>query len=151
MEDKKKIVIDNENFFIENFTETSVNPLDNFFNANTIDETQHINIPEAEATAYDDKDNDLDRELSEITLIAKRTFEHQQKIALTVEPKFRAELLGVANNMLSTALMAISKKVDMKKNKDKLVRPKGLSIGNSENTNIIIADRNELLKRRKEQ
>lgn len=147
MEEKpnKRIVIDDEEFFIENMSEESEYPLDNFFNVNQVDETQHVNVPETQTITYDEKDNDLDRELSEITMLAKRTFDQQQKVAMTVEPKFRAELLGVANNMLTTALMAISKKVDMKKHKDKLVKPK-LTIGNSETTNIIVADRNEILK-----
>ena len=78
--------------------------------------------------------------------------EEQKKTAMRVEPKFRAELLGVANNLLAITLQAISKKADIKAKKDaNLARSKRqtLQIGNSENTNIIVADRNELLKARK--
>jgi len=60
-------------------------------------------------------------------------------------------LLGVANNLLNTTLAAISKKADMKIKKDVVLsRSKKISINNSENTNIIVADRNELLKLRKQ-
>lgn len=150
MTDKRKIVKYDGDDFSPDFNK---HPLDEFFDVDSTltefdDEPEEFDSPVS--VLYDDKDNDLDSELSELSKLAKHTFEQQQRIALTVEPKYRGELLAVANNMLNTALAAVSKKVDMKKHKDTIhSRGKGVTIGNSENTNIIIADRNELLKMRK--
>lgn len=128
-------------------------PLDTFFNSNTITfQSDEDDEQPVACELYDDKDNSLDKELSELAKLAQKTFEEQKKTAMRVEPKFRAELLGVANNLLAITLQAISKKADIKAKKDaNLVRSKRqtLQIGNSENTNIIVADRNELLKARK--
>jgi len=127
-------------------------PLDTFFNAKKHDMEQLVEQPHATCEIYDDKDYSLDNELSNLSTLAQKTFEEQKKIAMRVEPKFRAELLGVANNLLAISLQAISKKADMKSKKDAIVarsKRQTLQIGNSENTNIIIADRNELLKARK--
>ena len=145
---------DDENFPM-NFNESDFSqnmPLDDFFNVNNVQEVVENANATVESPIYDEKDLDLDRELSEIAAIAKKTIDAQQRIALSVEPKFRGELLGVANNMLTTALQAIKEKADIKKHKDKLsVGKGGLQIGNSEVTNIIVADRNELLKNRKKE
>lgn len=127
-------------------------PLDSFFNAKKHDMEQLVEQPHAMCEIYDDKDYSLDNELSNLSTLAQKTFEEQKKIAMRVEPKFRAELLGVANNLLAISLQAISKKADIKSKKDAIVarsKRQTLQIGNSENTNIIIADRNELLKARK--
>ncbi|MCB1711116.1 MAG: hypothetical protein KDH96_01120 [Candidatus Riesia sp.] len=141
-----------DNEFNEDFLDK--HPLDTFFNSNTIT-FQYKEDEEEQQVAcdlYDEKDNSLDKELSDLAKLAQKTFEEQKKTAMRVEPKFRAELLGVANNLLAITLQAISKKADIKAKKDaNLARSKRqtLQIGNSENTNIIVADRNELLKARK--
>ena len=105
---------DDENFPM-NFNESDFSqnmPLDDFFNVNNVQEVVENANATVESPIYDEKDLDLDRELSEIAAIAKKTFDAQQRIALSVEPKFRGELLGVANNMLTTALQAIKEKAD---------------------------------------
>ncbi len=112
-----------------------------------IDDNQELVV----AAQYDDKDVDIDQELNHIKNIALATFEEQKQLSSQVEPKFKADILASANGLLTTALQAIKEKADMKKAKDKLTKNPGLKIGNSEVTNVIVADRNELLRQRKNQ
>lgn len=145
----RKIIIDGQEFELEDVdADNSVHPLDALFDI----APSVIDYPEEDVTqvidaSYDDKDVDLDAELSSIAKIAKDTFFEQKVHISQVEPKYRGEMLNATTNLLNTALQAIKEKAELKKHKDKIVSRQGkLTIANSENTNIIVADRNTLLE-----
>ncbi len=138
----------------DDFNEDHFNnhPLDDFFNAKQIIINEEDICENVKSDLYDEKDDSIDNELTNLAILAQKTFQEQKKIAMRVEPKFRADLLNAANTLLALSLQAISKKADMKSKKDAVIarsKRQTLQIGNSENTNIILADRNELLKARK--
>lgn len=139
----------------DDFNEDDFNnhPLDDFFNAKQIVINEEDICENVKSELYDEKDDSIDNELTNLAILAQKTFQEQKKIAMRVEPKFRADLLNAANTLLALSLQAISKKADMKSKKDAIIarsKRQTLQIGNSENTNIILADRNELLKARKQ-
>ena len=145
----RKIIIDGQEFEIESTDTTDdTHPLDALFDMppsimNQPDDTSEQIVD----ASYDEKDVDLDSELADIARIAKDTF-FENKIHISqVEPKYRGEMLNATTNLLNTALQAIKEKAELKKHKDKIVSRQGrVTIGNSENTNIIVADRNTLLE-----
>jgi hypothetical protein len=97
-----------------------------------------------EDVGYDKKEVDLDIELDKIKDLALEAFEIQSTLSVGIEPRFRSEAIAASGSFLQTALMAVKEKASIKKNKDKRST---VNIGNSEQTNIIVADRNELLKK----
>lgn len=150
-------MIDGEEFFIE---ESDYNdprhPIAAAFDIEDVRESNLPSIvtdePSVAATQYDDKDIDIDQELNNIKNLALATFEEQKLLSSQLEPKFKADMLASANMMLTTALQAVKEKAELKKAKDKLTsKGQSLKIGNSEVTNVIVADRNELLRQRKNQ
>ena len=140
--------INGEFFDIE---ETDVHPIAQMFG---IRDTQLSDIKPSfndmvpvKPDQYDEKDLELDREFSELSKVARKSFEEQKTLAMTVEPKYRAELLNAANTLLNTALSSIKEKRELKKHKDKLTKP----VVNVNHANIMIGNRNEVLRERKKQ
>ena len=85
----RKIIIDGQEFELESAdADASIHPLDALFDI----PPSVIDIPEDDATqvvdvSYDEKDVDLDAELSSIAKIAKDTFFEQKVHISQVEPK----------------------------------------------------------------
>lgn len=147
-DNEKRVNINGDDFNIE---ETDIHPIAHMFG---IHDSQLSNakptfndIVPVRPEQYDDKDVELDREFSELTKVAKKSFEEQKTIAMTVEPKYRAELLNAANTLLNTALSSVKEKRELKKHKDKLTKP-NININHA---NIMVANRNEVLRERKKQ
>lgn len=94
---------------------------------------------------YDDKDHEVERQFHEVYESAMTAFEQQQQDNEIIEPKYRARNQEVAVQYLNTALSAAREKANMKQHKDKLVQ-KSTKGPNTVNNNLVVADRNEVLK-----
>lgn len=103
-------------------------------------------VPTAE---YDDKDAEIEKQFQEVYDAAMVAFETTSESIDTVEPKYRARNEEVAVQYLNTALSAANAKAALKTHKDKIAVAKGkLASGPSTvNNNLIVADRNDLLKK----
>jgi hypothetical protein len=96
---------------------------------------------------YDQKDVSIEGQLEEIFDSAMKQFEIQAVEVQQVEGRYRARNGEVAAIFLNTALSAVSKKADIKAHKDKLkMKPASGNGGGTTNNNLVIADRNDLLK-----
>lgn len=146
--DNEKVNINGEDFFIE---ETDLHPIAQMFGIgdsqlSNVKPTFNDTVP-VKPEQYDEKDLELDRELSDLTKVARKSFEEQKTLAMTVEPRYRADLLNAANTLLNTALASVKEKRELKKHKDKLTKP----VVNVNHANIIVGNRNEILRERKKQ
>lgn len=105
--------------------------------------------PKAEPTEivvtedYDEKDIEIERQLEDVYKAAMIQFEITCEESEKVEGRYKARNGEVAIQALTTALAAVRTKAEVKSSKDK-VRTK--SSPKTLNQNLIVADRNELLK-----
>lgn len=99
-----------------------------------------------EANEYDTKDNEIEEQIQEVYDSAMSAFETQMDEAELVEGKYKARNGEVAVQFLNAALTAIKEKSGLKQHKDKVAVTKGkLGPAKVEN-NIIVADRNDILR-----
>jgi len=99
------------------------------------------------ADEYDGKDIEIEDQLQVIVDLALASYEDLSVEFETTEGKYKARIGEVANQTLTTALNAVKEKANMKLHKDKLEVSKGKSGAKTINNNLIVADRNEILKR----
>jgi len=100
------------------------------------------------AQEYDGKDNEIEGQFQEVYDAAMTAFEVSSETVAQVEPKYRARNEEVAVQYLNTALAAAREKAQLKQHKDKVTVAKGKISGPSTvNNNLIVADRNEILKK----
>lgn len=94
---------------------------------------------------YDNKDKEIESQFHEIYESAMTAFERQENDNQRIEPKYRARNQEVAVQYLNTALSAAKEKRSLKEHKDKsaVKRTQG---PNTVNNNLVVADRNEILK-----
>ena len=96
---------------------------------------------------YDKKDTELEEQFQEVYDAALGAFEGQMDEAELVEGKYKARNGEVAVQFLNAALAAAREKAGMKKHKDKLAVDKSKAgTPKTLNQNLIVADRNDLLK-----
>ncbi len=108
-----------------------------------------ISTEVVEYEPYDLKDGELDEQFQEIYDKSLTAFEEQQEESELVEPKYKARNAEVAAQFLNTALSAANSKLSLKGLKDKLEVSKarlGTGTGGTTNNNLIITDRNSILK-----
>lgn len=140
-------------------TRVVAHPLEEVFN---IDEgstelSTTVLVPEdgdtAESPAYDDKDNEIESRLETIyTTALSGAIALSDQIDL-VEGKYKPRVGETSAAMLNVALGAVREKAALKMHKDKMLGPKSSRKGapgdgdtyNTQN-NIIVADRNEVLR-----
>jgi len=97
---------------------------------------------------YDEKDQEIEEQVQEIYDAAMGAFETQMEEAELVEGKYKARNGEVAVQFLNAALNAAKEKANLKQHKDKMVIAQNKYQGpNTVNQNLIVADRNEILKR----
>ena len=96
--------------------------------------------------AFDEKDVEIEEQFQEVYDSAMGAFEGQMDEAELVEGKYKARNGEVAVQFLNAALAAAKEKSGLKQHKDKLSVAKGKISGGGRSNNLIIADRNELLK-----
>ena len=97
---------------------------------------------------YDEKDTELEETDQEILDAAMTGYDTLKEVAETADTKFLARLAEVQVQHLNVALAAAGKKTQLKQDKD---RQKAKALAGSSKTvnttNILLADRNELLRR----
>ena len=124
-------------------------PLEKVFNiesgTSTMAVVQRPTTEVAAIQAYDDKDKEIDTQLQEVYDAGMSAFENQFIEADQVDPRFKARSGEVAVQFLATALEAAKAKSTYKMHKDKLVATVSKA-PSTVNNNLIVADRNELLK-----
>ena len=95
------------------------------------------------------EDIQVDAQLNEIHTAAMQAFYQQAALAQQVDPKFSARNSEVAAQFLTAALNAVNTRVDAKykRQKIRIEQSKSTStVPNSVQNNIIVADRNTLMK-----
>ena len=100
----------------------------------------------AEDAEYDTKDDEIEEQIQEVYDSAMTAFESQMDESELVEGKYKARNGEVAVQFLNAALTAIKEKNGLKQHKDKIAIAKGKLTGSKTTNNLIIADRNDLLK-----
>jgi len=99
------------------------------------------------AVGYDEKDGEIEEKLEEIYAVAMGQVEVIGDEMERVEGKFKARIGEVTATMLNVALGAVREKRMMKEHKDKLgVTAKTAGTPQTLNQNLIVADRNEILR-----
>lgn len=94
---------------------------------------------------YDEKDNEIEGKLEEIYTVAMDQVSVISDQIERVEGKFKARMGEVTATMLNVALGAVREKSVLKMHKDKLTPTPG-SATHTTNNNLIVADRNEILR-----
>lgn len=97
---------------------------------------------------YDPKDDEIEEQFQEIYDVAMTAFESTSETVASIEPKYRARNEEVAIQYLNTALAAARDKAGLKQHKDKISITKVKASGpRTVNNNLIVADRNDMLKK----
>lgn len=97
---------------------------------------------------YDDKDVEIEEQFQEVYDLALEAFEAQSAEAELVEGKYKARNGEIAAQYLNTALNAAKEKSSQKMHKDKttLAANKVTSPTGMTQNNLIVGDRNDILK-----
>lgn len=107
----------------------------------TVQRTTDLTVIEA----YDNKDKEIEEQLQEVYDAGMSAFENQFQEADQVEGRYKARSGEVAVQFLQTALNAVTAKSALKMHKDKLMSTVQRA-PSTVNNNLIVADRNELLR-----
>lgn len=100
-----------------------------------------------EHVAYDEKDCEIENKIEAVYTAAMDTAVSLSDEIELVEGKYKARMGEVSATMLNVALSAIREKRQLKEHKDKLsTSPKGGAGPRTVNNNIVVADRNEILR-----
>jgi len=108
--------------------------------------TEHRKTEIASAPSYDEVDNEINEQFQEVFDVAMDAYEQQAQDIETVDPKYRARNQEVAVQYLNTALSAAKEKNNIKQFKDKLVVKEAVAGPKTLNQQVVIADRNDMLK-----
>lgn len=100
------------------------------------------------AEMYDEKDNEVETQFNEIYDKALSAYDSQAEAAELVEGKYKARVGEVSVQFLNTALAAAQAKSALKQHKDKTAIASGRGNSGAKNVtnNILVADRNEILR-----
>jgi len=104
--------------------------------------SDHQTEVSTEHILYDDKDQDIEKLISEVYSAAMSAYDQQSVNIQLIDPKYRARSSEVAVQFLQTALNAIKEKSNFKQHKDKIEKNAGPKTLNQ----TIIMDRNDLLR-----
>jgi hypothetical protein len=100
-----------------------------------------------EHVAYDEKDTEIETKIEEVYSLAIDAATVLSDEIESVEGKYKARMGEVSATMLNVALSAVREKRQLKEHKDKLTgATRGGAGGKTVNNNLIVADRNELLR-----
>jgi Zn-dependent M32 family carboxypeptidase len=95
---------------------------------------------------YDEKDVELENEISEIQKEALGTYDAlREQMDTITDSRQKARLAEVGNQLLGTALAAAEKKLKMKQEKEKNNKT-SKSTNKVVNNTLIVGDRNDILK-----
>lgn len=96
--------------------------------------------------AYDDKDMEIENKLEEIYSVAMTNVSTVSDEMDRVEGKYKARIGEVTATMLNVALGAVREKANLKMHKDKIPKPGTPGAPHTVNNNLVVADRNEILR-----
>jgi hypothetical protein len=89
--------------------------------------------------SYDEKDNEIDEQFQTVYDLAITAFADQAGVMNNdSDPKYAARGMEVANQFLTTALMAAKEKANLKNHKDKLNQNQGRQGAQVTNNNLIM-------------
>lgn len=116
----------------------------------TLVEYQETPVVEAVIpTNYDDKDKEIDEKLETIYTTAMDAATDLADEIEKVEGKYKARMGEVSATMLNVALAAVREKANVKVHKDRSApsgKPGSVGGDYTVNNNLIVADRNEVLR-----
>jgi hypothetical protein len=129
---------------------TIEHPLEEVFdienNSTVVEYSETLPTPPVDAPIYDEKDNEIDLQFEEVYVSAMNKVIGISDEIERVEGKYKARLGEVTATMLTVALNAAKEKRELKQHKDKLLLQKQVSGPSTVNNNLVITDRNEILK-----
>jgi len=99
-----------------------------------------------EHVRYDEKDGEIETKIEEIYTAAMANVTTMSDQLERVEGKYKARMGEVSATMLSVALGAVREKRELKQHKDKLSASQVAAAKTVTNNNLIVADRNEILR-----
>jgi hypothetical protein len=133
-----------------------IHPLEDLFglpSGSTVSTDMVVQTPIIKHETYDDKDVEIEKQYQEVYDAALTAYDAQMDDIGVIDPKFRARNGEIAVTFLNTALAAAKEKANLKIHRDKMsVNVKTNTVVGGENntvtnnTQVIVADRNELLK-----
>lgn len=133
-----------------------IHPLEDLFglpSGSTMSTEMVVQTPIIKHETYDDKDVEIEKQYQEVYDAALTAYDSQMEDIGVIDPKFRARNGEIAVTFLNTALAAAKEKANLKIHRDKMsVNVKTNTVVSGENNNVtnntqvIVADRNELLK-----
>ncbi|QDJ96435.1 hypothetical protein Xoosp13_249 [Xanthomonas phage Xoo-sp13] len=125
------------------------NPLEDFLNIEpgTTEVIKYQRNTEiADYEEFDPKDKEIESSFQEIADAALSGYDNIQEMVDTADTKLVARLTEVSNQLLNTALAALSKKAQLKENKDRLIARKNAASKSTNSQTLLVMDRNDLLK-----
>jgi len=100
----------------------------------------------APVPVFDEGDHQINEQYQEIYDVAMDAYEQQALDVQAIEPKYRARNQEVAVQYLNAALNAAKEKANLKQTKEKLVAKPATGGASIKDSNVIVADRNDVLK-----
>lgn len=94
----------------------------------------------------DAEDKEINGKIDEIYGAAMEAYQNQTAFVEILEPRYAARNAEVAAGYLNTALNAVSLKAKVKNEKRKVGQAGFIPYGNNTTNNVVVADRNQLLK-----
>lgn len=127
-------------------------PLETFLdieeNSTIMTYTERVEDEAVSSIEYDDKDKEIESELTEIKKEALNAFDALiDEMHSVSDPRQKARLGEVSNQVLGTALAAVQQKMKIKQEKDKNSKRSRLPPGGKNIQNNIFMDRNEMLRK----
>lgn len=104
-----------------------------------------------DVATYDEKDNDIESQIQNIHDAALIAFQQQMEFAQLGDPRFAAKSMEVANQLLTTGLVALKERAAIKMHKDKLLKDSNKSAKQTNITNntLVVGGRSEILRKLK--
>lgn len=129
--------------------------LDNTYNSDplegtdltTIEDDQYAVVPQAVANPSepDEEDKEINQKIDTIYGEAMTAYQNQTAFVEILEPRYAARNAEVAANYLNTALNAVALRAKVK-NERKKAAGGFVPYANQTTNNVVVADRNQLLK-----
>lgn len=104
------------------------------------------NLPAIVDKTYDEKDIEIEKQFQEVYDTGMTTFRSLTEDLEVTDPRFRARTAEVASQYLNTSLAAAKEKLNQKQNKDKIAANISSDGPKTINNNLIVADRNKILR-----
>jgi hypothetical protein len=108
--------------------------------------TDEVRASVAEATEKDEEDIVIEKKIDDVYDAAMGAFENQTALTEMVEPRYAARNAEVAANYLNIALNAANSRAKIKIERKRASTFVPFGGGNKTTNNLIVADRNELLR-----